>query len=74
MDSRIVRSGKSVYDSTPNTSPSPANEAVIAGGVRAECVRQTAPGCSRLQHPEDAFEDTTVNSGEPHAACRAASV
>ena len=35
---------------------SPANEAVVAGGVRTEVIR--APWRSRPQHPEYAIEDT----------------
>ena len=39
---------------------SPANEAVVASGVRTEVVWQIAPRCSRSQDPEDTIEDTTV--------------
>ena len=38
----------------------PANEAIVAGGVRAEVVRQIAPWRARSQDPEDAIEDATV--------------
>jgi len=60
LDSRILGRGKSVYDTAPDTSPPPANEAVIAGSVRAKRLRQIAPGRSRSQDPENTVEDTTV--------------
>jgi len=44
LDSRIAGSGKSVYETAPDTSPPPASEAVIAGGVPAERLRQTRRG------------------------------
>jgi len=43
------RSGKCVYDTAPDTSPPPANEAVMASDVRAE----------RLD-PENTVEDTPI--------------
>jgi KUP system potassium uptake protein len=44
----------------PHARPSPANEAIVAGRVWAKVNGQVAPGCSRSQDPEDAFEDTPV--------------
>src|SRR6476646_1213313 len=52
--------GQRVHDAAPDASPSPANEAVVAGGVRTEVIGQVAPWCSGSQHPEDAIEDTPV--------------
>ncbi len=47
LDSGIVGSGKRVYDAAPDTGPPPLNEAVVARGVRTECLgqitRQGAP-------------------------------
>ena len=57
---RIMGSGQRVHDAAPDASPSPANEAVVAGGVRTEVIGQVAPWCSRSQDPEDAIEDTPV--------------
>src|SRR5262245_64060317 len=44
----------------PDPRPPPANETIVAGGVRTEVVWQIAPRCPRSQDPEDAIEDTTV--------------
>jgi hypothetical protein len=33
LDSRIMGSGKCIYDAAPDAGPSPANEAVVASGV-----------------------------------------
>jgi hypothetical protein len=46
LDSGIMGSGKCVYDAAPDTSPPPANKAVVATGVRTERrgrSRQAAP-------------------------------
>jgi len=51
---------KCVYDTAPDTSLPPANEAVIASGVRAERLRQIAPGRSRSQNPENTVEHTAI--------------
>jgi hypothetical protein len=56
----IMGGGQRVHDAAPNASPSPANEAVVAGGVRTEVIGQVAPWCSGSQHPEDAIEDAPV--------------
>src|SRR5215831_20118839 len=60
LDSGIMGNGKCVYDAAPDTSPPPADEAVVASGVRAKRLRQITPRCSGSQDPEDAVEDTTV--------------
>jgi len=60
LDSRIVGGGKSIYDTAPDTSSPPANEAIVTGGVRTEVVRQVAPWRSGSLDSEDAIEDTTV--------------
>ena len=39
LDSCIVGGGKCVYDAAPDTSPTPADETVIAGRVRAKMIR-----------------------------------
>src|SRR5262245_548662 len=60
LDSGVMGSGKCVYDAAPNTSPPPADEAVVACGVRTKRLGQITPGCSGAQDPEDAIEDTAV--------------
>jgi len=60
LNSRIVGSGQCIYDTAPDTRRSPANEAIVAGRVRAKGIRQIAPGSSRAQNPKNAVEDTTV--------------
>jgi len=60
LDSGIVTSGKCVYDAAPDTSPPPADETVIASGIRAERLRQIAPWRARPQDPENAVKNTTV--------------
>jgi hypothetical protein len=49
LDSGIVSDGKCVYDAAPDTSPPPADETVIASGIRAERLRQIAPWRSDLK-------------------------
>ena len=39
LDGGIMGSGKCVYHAAPDTSPPPANKAVVARGVRTECRR-----------------------------------
>jgi hypothetical protein len=43
LDGGIMGSGKCVYDAAPDTSPPPANKAVVASGVGAKRFRQIAP-------------------------------
>ena len=56
----IMGAGQCAHKLGPHARPSPANEAIVAGGVRAEVVRQIAPWRARSQDPEDAIEDATV--------------
>ena len=56
----VMSAGQCAHDLGPDARSSPANEAIVASGVRTEVVRQVAPGCPRSQDPEDAIEDTTV--------------
>src|SRR5579862_2677914 len=60
LDSSILGGSKCVDDAAPDTSSPPADEAVIAGRVRAKMRRQIAPRCPGSQDPEDAVEDTSV--------------
>lgn len=46
LDSGIVGRGKCVYDAAPDTSPPPANKAVVASGVRTKRLREITPGRS----------------------------
>src|SRR6266542_5729751 len=47
--------------SRPHTpAPPPADESVVAGGVRAIAIRQITPWCAGAHHPEDAVEDTSI--------------
>src|SRR5689334_8111748 len=49
-----------IHDATPDASPPPANETVVAGGVGTEVIWQVTPWCAGSQHPEDTIEDTPV--------------
>ena len=60
LDSGIMGGGKCIYDTAPDAGPPPANEPVVANGVRTERFRQIAPRCSRSQDPENPVEDTPV--------------
>jgi hypothetical protein len=44
LDSGIMGSGKRIYDATPDASPPPPDETVIASGVRTKRFRQITPG------------------------------
>jgi hypothetical protein len=52
--------GKCVYDTVPDTSSPPPNDAVVAGGVRTKSLAQIRPGCSGSQDPENSIEATAV--------------
>jgi len=56
----VMRRGQRVHDPAPDTSPPPADEAIIGGSIRPEASGQVAPRCAGAQDPEDAIEDTTV--------------
>jgi hypothetical protein len=49
-----------IHDPPPDACSTPANEAVVASGIRTERLRQVAPWGPRSQDPEDAIEDTAV--------------
>jgi hypothetical protein len=42
LDGRIMSTRKRFHDPAPDASPTPANEAVVAGGIWAEALRQIA--------------------------------
>jgi len=56
----IMGVGQCAHELGPRARPSPTNEAIVAGGVRTEVVRQIAPWRPRPQNQEDAIEDATV--------------
>ena len=60
LDSGIMGTGKCVYDSAPDTSPPPPDEAVVASGVRTKRLGQITPGCPGSQDLENSIEDTAV--------------
>src|SRR5262249_19478660 len=56
----VMSASQCIHDPAPDARSTPTNEAVVAGSVRTERIRQIAPRCPRSQDPEDATEDTTV--------------
>src|SRR5580704_8725615 len=60
LDSGIMGSRKRIYDTAPDTSPPPTDEAVVARSVRTKHLGKITPRCSGAQDPEDTIEDTTV--------------
>src|SRR5262245_41986970 len=56
----VMRRGQRVHDPAPDTSPPPADEAIIRGSIRPEATGRVAPRCAGAQDPEDAIEDTAV--------------
>ena len=60
LHSGVMSAGQCAHDPSPYARSSPANEAVVASGVRTEVFRQIAPRRPRSQDPEDAIEDATV--------------
>ena len=60
LDRGIMGCSKCVYDAAPNTRPPPADETIVASGVRAKRLGQITPRCSGSQDPEDTIEDMTV--------------
>src|ERR1700740_239291 len=60
LDSGIMGSRKRIYDTGPDASPPPTDEAVVARSVRTEVLWQVAPWRPGSQDPEGAIEDTTV--------------
>src|SRR3954451_14807300 len=57
---RVMGPRDRTHDRGPDTRPSPANETMVAGGVRTEVVRQVTPWRPGSQDPEDAIEDPAV--------------
>jgi hypothetical protein len=60
LHSGAMSTGPCVHIPRPSARSSPANEAVVASGVRTEVIRQIAPLRPRSQDPEDAIEDATI--------------
>jgi hypothetical protein len=56
----IMGASERVHNPTPDASPPPANEAIVARRVRTEVRRQIAPRCARTQNPKDAIEHAPV--------------
>src|SRR6266700_3304081 len=52
--------GQRIHDLVPHSSTAPANEAIVAGGVRAKVLRQITPRRTRTQNPKDAVEHAPV--------------
>ena len=40
---RVMSGGERIHDLVPDASPAPANEAIVAGGMGTEALRQIAP-------------------------------
>ena len=60
MAHRAAYSGQCSHELGPYACPSPANEAIVAGGVRAKVARQVAPRRTRTQDPKDTVEHAPV--------------
>src|SRR5260370_37562458 len=54
----VIGASQGVHNLAPDARPPPANEAIVAGGVWTEGLRQVAPRRPGPQHPKDAVEDT----------------
>ena len=52
LDGAIMTFGEGVHDGIPNSSRSPANEAVVASRVRSESLRQIVPRCAGAKYRE----------------------
>jgi hypothetical protein len=52
--------GQRIHNLVPHSGPAPANEAIVAGGVRAKVLRQITPRRTRTQNPKDAVEHAPV--------------
>ena len=59
LHGRIMACCQRIHKLIPHASPAPANEAIVAGGVRAKVVRQIAPR-ARTQDPKDAVERLSI--------------
>jgi hypothetical protein len=60
LNRHIMSSGQHIHDPVPDSSPTPADEAVVASRRRSLALRQIAPRCARPQDPKDAVQDTPV--------------
>src|SRR5258708_40239590 len=56
----VIGASQGVHNLAPDARPPPANEAIVAGGVWTEGLRQVAPRRPGPQPPKDAVEDTPV--------------
>ena len=57
---RVMGTTECIHNPAPDASPPPANEAIVAGGVRTKTVRHVPPWRPRLLHPKDAVENAAV--------------
>ena len=60
MHGRVMGVSQRVHYLAPDARPPPANEAIVARGVRTKNVRQVPPRRPGSQHPKDAVEDTAI--------------
>src|SRR3954470_5173169 len=60
LHSGIMGAGQCTHELCPHAPPSPADEAIVAGGVRAKLIRKITRWGARSQDPEDAIEDAAV--------------
>src|SRR5262249_19843685 len=60
LHGRIMSRSERVHNPYPDASPSPANEAIVAGRIWSETVWQIAPRCAGSQNPKDAVQNTSV--------------
>src|SRR5262245_52393437 len=60
LHSGIVGLGQCAHELGPHARPSPANEAIVAGRIRTEVIREITPWRPRSQDPEDTIEDPAV--------------
>jgi hypothetical protein len=60
LHGRIMACGQRIHELVPHASPSPTNEAIVAGDVRAKALGQIAPWRTRTQNLKDAVEHAAV--------------
>src|ERR1700730_10204087 len=74
LDGSIMSGSNSVHEPAPYTSPSPANDAVIAGSGGNVTFRQIAARGTGSQYPDDAVQaPSIVDTGARLAPCLATS-
>jgi hypothetical protein len=56
----VMRGGQRIHNLAPDARLSPANDAIVAGGVWTKDIRQVPPRCPGPRHLKDAAEDTAV--------------